>query len=325
MPSRGQSGVGQVLDWNTSSNVYQVGDAANVKLWFVKDGVLTTPTNQAAVTEVSGSGGGPIGVYQIAWTSAEGICNTLWIGGQSSSANCSIIPITLTFEQLPTASPGSSNGLITVGSGVGQLNMASGIGYSNVQQWQGLPPNALIAGLVQATFSGTTPAVNVTRIAGTLTGAQPGFVGLDWSYMTGTSSPQILSATTFSGLLNFPALTIAGTPNVNVTQIGGSPTVGAPGYVGIDWSQVANQTARQDLTATTISGLANSPVVTLQGITSGAVRRQCRYVARRNTSHAHRRGRKSRAGASNRVWHSERQCNSDRRLGIGRIARIRGH
>lgn len=101
MPSRGQSGIATVMQWNTLNNTYQSGNANATTLWFVKDGVLTTPTNAATITEISGSGGGPLGAYTIAFTSAEATCNTLWIGGQSSTANVAIIPITLTFEQLP--------------------------------------------------------------------------------------------------------------------------------------------------------------------------------------------------------------------------------
>lgn len=232
MPSRGQSGIATVLDWNTSSNVFKTGDAANVELFFIKDGVVTTPANQAAITENSGSAGGPIGAYSIAWTSAEGTCNTLWVGGQSSSANCSIIPITITFEQLPIAAPASSNGLITVGSGVGQLNMASGIGFANVQQWIGLPPSVLIGGLVQATFSGTTPGVNVTQ-----------WLGAPPSVLIGG-----LVQSTFSGT----------TPAVNVTQIGGAATIGLPGFVGVDWSAIANASAIELLSQTTIAGYSGT-------------------------------------------------------------------
>lgn len=230
MPSRGQSGVATVMEWNTVNNTFQSGNAAATVLWFVKDGVLTTPANQAAITEISGSGGGPLGAYAIAFTSAEATCNTLWIGGQSSTANVAIIPITLTFEQLPVAALGANNGLITVGSGIGQMTMMSGFANVDVNQWQGLPPNALINGLVQATFSGTTPAVNVTQIAGVATVGAPGYVGIDWSQIANPTTPQVLTATTFSGLINSPAVTITGITSqaqfgVNVvTWRGASPS-----------------------------------------------------------------------------------------------------
>lgn len=242
MPSRGQSGIGTVLDWNTSTNVYKTGDAANVTLWFLKDGVLTTPTNQAALTENSGSGGGPIGAYSIAWTSAEGTCNTLWIGGQSSSANCSIIPITITFEQLPTQAPGSSNGLITVGSGIGQLNMASGFGFSNVQQWVGLPPSSLVGGLVQATFSGTTPAVNVTQ----------------WLGNAVTSATAGVPDVNTKNVNNFAVQANSGFVQANVVQLLGGASVGIPGSIGIDWSAIANASAIEFLAQTTIAGFSGT-------------------------------------------------------------------
>ena len=275
MPSRGQSGIATVLDWNTSTNVYKTGDAANIEIFFIKDGVVATPTNQAALAESSSSAGGPIGAYSIAWTSAEGTCSTLWVGGTSSSANCAIIPITITFEQLPIAAPASSNGLITVGSGVGQLNMASGFGYVNLQQWEGLPPSALIGGLVQATFSGTTPAVNVTQFRGVASVGLPGYGGVDWSAISNSSAVENFTQTTISGLINSPTVTLQGTTSVaqfgvNIVTIAGTPTAGAAGYVGIDWAQIANPTTRQGLTATTVSGVINSPTVTLAGVTSTA-------------------------------------------------------
>ena len=254
MPSRGQSGIATVLDWNTSSNVYKTGDAGNVTLWFIKDGVLTTPTNQTAIAEISGSGGGPIGAYTIAFTSTEATCNTLWIGGQSSTANCAIIPILLTFEQLPLAAPGSSNGLITIGSGSGQLSMASGFGYANLQQWFGLPPNVLQSGLVQAAILSGASNANVTQWLGTaVTAATAGVPDVNTKNVN-----------------NFAVQANSGFVQANVIQILGAVSVGVPGYVGRDWSAVANASAVQVFSQTTISGVINAPTVTLTGITSTA-------------------------------------------------------
>ena len=133
-------------------------------------------------------------------------------------------------------------------------------------------------------------------------------MGIDWSQIANPATRQGLTATTVSGLINSPTVTVqgitstaqfgvnlvtwlgqtpatltgagqnlvqsqaivSGVPSVNLTQIAGSPTVGTAGYVGIDWAQITNQTTRQGLTATTISGLINSPVVTISGITSQA-------------------------------------------------------
>ena len=169
MPSRGQSGIATVLDWNTSTNVYKTGDAANIELFFIKDGVVATPTNQTALTESSSASGGPIGAYSIAWTSAEGTCSTLWVGGQSSSANCAIIPVTITFENLPVL----PTTILVAGSGVNltQINGAAAGTSSaqlgiNVVTWQGAAPNVLQNGLVQAAIVSGASNANVTAWLG---------------------------------------------------------------------------------------------------------------------------------------------------------------
>ena len=169
MPSRGQSGIATVLDWNTSTNVYKTGDAANIEIFFIKDGVVATPTNQTALTESSSASGGPIGAYSIAWTSAEGTCSTLWVGGQSSSANCAIIPVTITFENLPVL----PTTILVAGSGVNltQINGAAAGTSSaqlgvNIVTWQGAAPNVLQNGLVQAAIVSGASNANVTSWLG---------------------------------------------------------------------------------------------------------------------------------------------------------------
>lgn len=272
MPTRGQSGIATVMAWNTSTNVFQTGNAANIEIFFIKDGVVATPTNQTALTESSSSAGGPIGAYSIAWTSAEGTCNTLWVGGQSSSANVAIIPTVYGFTL--AIGSGTFNANVTQINGAAAVTSSAQIGV-NLVTWEGDPPSRLIGGLVQSTFSGTTPAVNVTQFRGVASVGLPGYGGVDWSAISNSSAVQNFTQTTISGIVNSPTVTLQGTTSVaqfgvNIVTIAGTPTTGAPGYVGIDWAQVANPTTRQGLTATTVSGLINSPTVTLQGTTSVA-------------------------------------------------------
>jgi hypothetical protein len=178
LPSRGQSGIATVMEWNTLNNTFQSGNAAATVLWFVKDGVLTTPANQAAITEVSGSGGGPLGAYAIAFTSAEATCNTLWIGGQSSTANVAIIPITLTFEQLPlTLVSGfvQSTDFMIQANAIGTTAFVPGALTTSVF---GAP--FLTSASYDATYSNGLADALINRSSGVESGITP---GLAWRYM----------------------------------------------------------------------------------------------------------------------------------------------
>lgn len=173
MTSRASAGVAVYMAWDTGANVYKTGDAANHRIFFIKDGVLVTPAN--TVTQSSGA---PVpGAYQIAWTSAEGNCNTLWVGGTSSTVNIQIIPQTYTFENLPTL----PTSLLVAGSGVNvtQINGVAAVTSSaqlgvNVVTWQGAVPAPLITGLVQTTQSGTiSGGFNVAQWNGVNVGTIP--------------------------------------------------------------------------------------------------------------------------------------------------------
>lgn len=197
MPSRATSGVAVYMAWNTSTNVFAKGDAGNHTIRFIKDGVVTTPTNAAAITEAS-SGGAPTGAYQIAWTSAEGTANTLWVGGQSSTANVVIIPITIGFENLPNL----PTTLLVTGSGV------------NVSQWLGVAPAALVATLVQTQQSG--------NIAGNVSGSVASVAGSVASVTSGVNLTQWLGVTPAPLVNALVQAQVSGTPGTNLTQWLGS-------------------------------------------------------------------------------------------------------
>jgi hypothetical protein len=132
MSSQGVSTQAVVMSYNTTTGAYVVGDTANITLRLIKDGTVAAPTNSI----VEPSGAGLRGAYVLALTSAETQFNTVWIGGNSSSANTIIVPITLTFTSF------------------NQLGV-------NVVTIGGSTPATLIGGLIQTQVSGT-PSVTVT-------------------------------------------------------------------------------------------------------------------------------------------------------------------
>lgn len=107
MASKGQSIVVTYVAWDTVNNVGKTGDVANHTLRWIKDGTSSAPTNTATEVDVTNAPG----IYKITLTTDECTCNSGTLAGKSSTANISIMPKDVTFEQLPTASPGSTNGL----------------------------------------------------------------------------------------------------------------------------------------------------------------------------------------------------------------------
>jgi hypothetical protein len=107
MPSRGQSLTVSFVAWDNTANVGKTGDAANFTLRWVKDGTSAAPTNTA--TEVD-STNAP-GLYKLTLTSTECTCDFGTLAGKSSTSGISILPISVSFEQLPTAAPNANGGL----------------------------------------------------------------------------------------------------------------------------------------------------------------------------------------------------------------------
>lgn len=73
------------------------GDAANHAMQWVKDGVVTTPTNPPNEP-------GSIGVYQVPLTTAEATCNDGQIIGTSTTPNVVLIGQVYTFDPGPSGS-----------------------------------------------------------------------------------------------------------------------------------------------------------------------------------------------------------------------------
>lgn len=112
MASRGQSVTVTYVAWNTSTNQGQTLDAANHVIRLVKDGTSAAPTNAASEVDSTNAPG----VYKLTLTTTEATADCVVVCGKSSTANVSIMPLVIMFEQLPTAAGGAANGLLIAGS-----------------------------------------------------------------------------------------------------------------------------------------------------------------------------------------------------------------
>jgi hypothetical protein len=96
MAARGQPLTITFVAWDTSANAGKTGDVANHTLRWIKDGTSAAPANSPSEVDATNAKG----VYKITLTAGECTC---WVGtlaGKSDTANVSIIPLTVTFEQL---------------------------------------------------------------------------------------------------------------------------------------------------------------------------------------------------------------------------------
>lgn len=110
MATRNVSMTLQYIAWDTSANTGKTGDGGNHTLRWVKDGTAAAPTNSLSEVDATNAPG----VYKVTLTATETDCNVGTLCGVSSTGNVVIMPITLTFERLPDAAPGSNGGVPTV-------------------------------------------------------------------------------------------------------------------------------------------------------------------------------------------------------------------
>lgn len=103
----GVSFVITYVAWDTSANAGKTGDSANHTLRWVKDGVSGVPTNSPSEVDATNLPG----LYKLTLTAAEAQAVFGALGGKSSTANVSIMPVMVPFEQLPNAAPGTMSGL----------------------------------------------------------------------------------------------------------------------------------------------------------------------------------------------------------------------
>lgn len=107
MPSYSQSVTLTYVAWDTVANGGKTGDVANHTLRWIKNGTSSAPTNSPSEVDATNAPG----VYKLVLTSAECSCNVGTLAGKSSTANVSVIPITVSFEILPTITSGSVGGI----------------------------------------------------------------------------------------------------------------------------------------------------------------------------------------------------------------------
>lgn len=109
MASRGQSLTITYVAWDTSANAGKTGDAGNHTLRWIKDGTAAAPDGTPSEVDATNAPG----VYKLVLTAAECTCHLGVLAGSSSTSGVVVIPVTVAFEQLPTASPGTGGGLPT--------------------------------------------------------------------------------------------------------------------------------------------------------------------------------------------------------------------
>jgi hypothetical protein len=149
MASRGQSITLYYYAWNVVDSIPETGDVGNHTLRLVKDGGSGAPPSNSP-TEIDSTN--LKGWYQVTLLSAETTANSILLGGVSSTSGVVLCGTEVTLEQLPTAAPAASAGLLTFGSGAGQIN----------PNGSGLVPATLAASNVTGNLPATLAASNVT-------------------------------------------------------------------------------------------------------------------------------------------------------------------
>lgn len=229
MSSQGVSTTAVYMAYNTSTGGYQTGDVGNHTLRLIKDGTEAAPTN--APSEVD-STNAP-GAYKLTMTAAETQFGTVWIGGKSSTANVILIPITLTFEILPTALDGNGNVKADVVdiAGAAVNPSAAQLGVNLVQIAASASAAANLAGGLNTVASGTVGSgastASIPTSAFSPAGSVAGqFIGRTLIFADNTSTAALQGqATTITGS------TGAATPTLTVAALTTAPAAGDTFYI----------------------------------------------------------------------------------------------
>lgn len=160
MPSYGTSVTLTYMAWDTVNNVGKTGDVANHTLRWIKDGTSTVPTNTSTEIDATNAPG----AYKLTLTGGEGACQVGTLVGKSSTANVSIIPISVSFELLPTVYYGTAGGIpILNGSGRVDANLKS----INDDSLSGNNAVLKLKSLDIRSDSSTVPSLNILGFNGT--------------------------------------------------------------------------------------------------------------------------------------------------------------
>jgi hypothetical protein len=112
MATRGISTTITYKAWNTATQTGQTGDAGNHTLVWIKDGTPSTPTNSPVEVDAVNAPG----LYKLALTASETDCSSGVLAGKSSTSSVEIIERQVFFDYLPSAQPGTANGIATQSS-----------------------------------------------------------------------------------------------------------------------------------------------------------------------------------------------------------------
>jgi hypothetical protein len=164
MATRGVATTITYKAWNTATQKGQTGDAGNHTLVWVKDGTPGTPTNSPAEVDAVNAPG----LYKLALTASETDCLSGVLAGKSSTPDVEIIERQVFFDYLPSAPPGTADGIATQSS-VWTITIDGGLTAKQVLAILG----SSLAGVLQgaATTNITIKAINdsgTTRIQATV-------------------------------------------------------------------------------------------------------------------------------------------------------------
>ncbi len=130
MASRGQSLTIAYVAWDTTANAGATGDTFNHTLRWIKDG---TPTTLGHAPEEVDAVNAP-GVYKVVLSGGECTCDLGVLVGASSTLGVVLLPVTVSFEQLPAAPAGTLGGLPTVDASNNIHGLQSAVALSTAER-----------------------------------------------------------------------------------------------------------------------------------------------------------------------------------------------
>lgn len=160
MPSYGASVVLTYIAWDTNANVGKTGDVANHTLRWIKDGTQGVPTNSPSEIDATNAPG----AYKLTLTTGECTCQVGTLVGKSSTANVSIIPVSVSFELLPTTFYGTAGGIPILD---GSNNVPSNVKAINGDATNGNNAVLKLKSFDVRSDSSTLNAIDVRGVVGT--------------------------------------------------------------------------------------------------------------------------------------------------------------
>lgn len=207
MPSYGQTVTLQYVAWDTGNNVGKTGDSANHTLRWIKDGTSAAPANNPSQIDATNAPG----VYKLTLTATECQCQVGTLCGKSSTSGIVIFPITVSFENLPTASPATTGGLPTCGTSDNQISSTAGLvalGTHAPSTWinaAAFDPDTVTSGPFPASLDMTqaVPTSNTAQTVGDALNAARAdafgkwtFSGTTWTLYAGDGTTVVRTFTT---------------------------------------------------------------------------------------------------------------------------------